>query len=334
VRIRTRRDQVALGVVLGAVLVLAFPGVGRAYEWPVQPFDQQHPIRGTFDDPRTRTGRVDRDPTNPQRFHDGVDIQVPDGTPVYAIEAGEAFLVNRFAVAVVSPAFSASPPLAFGYWHIDPVVATYQLVSRHQLLGYVRRGAGHVHLSERRFGHWVNPLRKGGLSPYVDRAPPTIVKVVLRPCVPFQQISVDAVSGCVSIVVEAFDRPPLPLRGAWSATVLPPYRITWEGLFSSQWLPPGVRPSLELAHLFEVPVGDVYAAGTRQNRRHAPGQYFFWLARDLNTRILEDGPHTITVSVFDIRGNAASTTFTFTTANASAGSRGRRARSLGRATAT
>ena len=79
------------------------------------PFDHQHPIRGTFDDPRTRTGRVDRDPTNPQRFHDGVDIQVPDGTPVYAIESGEVDLVNRFAVAVVSPVWSPTAPLVFGY---------------------------------------------------------------------------------------------------------------------------------------------------------------------------------------------------------------------------
>jgi hypothetical protein len=308
-------ERAALGVVLGAVLALAAPGPARAYGWPVRPFDHQHPIRGTFDDPRTRTGRVDRDPTNPQSFHDGVDIQVPDGTPVYAIESGEVELVNRFAVAVVSPSWSPTAPLVFGYWHIEPVVANRQLVGRHELLGYVRRGAGHVHLSERRFGHWVNPLRPGGLSPYVDRIAPTIPKVVLRPCVPFQPIVVDAVSGCVNIVVQAFDLPALPLRGAWSGAVMPPYRITWSGLFSGTWVPPGVRPSLELARLFEGPVGDVYAPGTRQNRRNTRGKYFFWLARNLDTRELDDGPHTISVTASDIRGNTASTSFSFTLAN-------------------
>jgi hypothetical protein len=279
------------------------------------PFDHQHPIRGTFDDPRTRTGRVDRDPTNPQRFHDGVDIQVPDGTPVYAIESGEVELVNRFAIAVVSPVWSPTAPLVFGYWHIEPAVVDGQFVGRHQLLGYVRRGAGHVHLSERRFGHWVNPLRPGGLGPYVDRVPPKIPKVVLRPCLPFQPIVIDAVSGCVSIVVQAFDPPALPLRGAWSGAVMPPYRVTWTGLFSGPWFPSGVRPSLEFARLFDGPVGDVYAPGTRQNLRNTRGKYFFWLARNLDTRELDDGPHTISVSASDIRGNATSATFSFTVAN-------------------
>jgi len=308
-------ERATLGVVLGAVLGLASPALAPAYDWPVLPFDHQHPIRGTFDDPRTRTGRVDRDPTNPQRFHDGVDIQVPDGTPVYAIESGEVTLVNPSAVAVVSPAWSPTPRLVFGYWHIEPVVANRQFVGRRELLGYVRRGAGHVHLSERRFGHWVNPLRPGGLSPYMDRIPPTILKVVLRPCVPYQPIVVDAVAGCVNIVVEAFDPPALPLGGAWSGAVMPPYRITWGGLFSSPWVPAGVRSSLEFARLLEGPVGDVYAPGTRQNRRNTRGKYFFWLARDLDTRVLDDGPHTISVSASDIRGNTASTSLSFTLAN-------------------
>jgi hypothetical protein len=312
---RLRPAGSILTVIAGVLLALVFPRVSLAYDWPVQPFDHQHPIRGTFDDPRTRTGRVDRDPTNPQNFHDGVDIQVPDGTPVYAIQPGQVSFVDRFAVAVVSPVWSATTPLVFGYWHIDPVVTSHQSVVRHQLLGYVHAGAGHVHLSERRFGQWVNPLRTGGLSPYVDRTTPTISKVALRPCIPFQPVSVDAVSGCVHLVVQASDRPPLPLRGTWSGTLLPPHRVTWGGLFTGPWLPAGVSPELELSHLLEGPVGDVYAPGTRQNRPNTPGKYFFWLARNLDTTSLADGLHTITVSVSDIRGNETSTSFSFTVAN-------------------
>ena len=297
------------------VVGLPIPGFASAYDWPVLPFDRQHPIRGTFDDPRTRTGRVDRDPTNPQRFHGGVDIQVPDGTPVYSIDAGEAFLVGRSAVAVVSHGRT----LIFGYRHIDPAVASHQFVRRHELLGYVHLGAGHVHLSELRSDRWVNPLRPGGLGPYVDRSAPVIRKIVLRPCVPLRQVSVEAVSGCVNLVVEAFDRPPMPLRGQWSHSVFPPYRITWHGLFSEAWLPTGVRLSLEFDHLFDGPVGDVYAAGTRQNLRNRPGKYYFWLARNLDTEMLADGVHTITVSAFDVRGNETSRSFTFTVANGTAG---------------
>ncbi|HXE94135.1 MAG TPA: M23 family metallopeptidase [Gaiellaceae bacterium] len=303
---------------LAGLVSLAAPGITRAYDWPVVPFDRQHRIRGNFDDPRTRTGRVDRDPTNSQSFHDGVDIQVPDGTPVYSIAAGEAFIVNRSAVAVVSPWGSAAPPLVFGYWHVDPAVADHQQVALHGLLGYVRSGAGHVHLSELRFGRYVNPLRVGGLSPYVDRTAPVIRKIALRPCEPFRAISVDAVSGCVDLVVNAFDPPPLRLHGPWSGAVLPPFRVTWGGLFSGFWLPAAVRPSIEFDHLFDVPLGDVYAWGTRQNLRHRPATYYFWLARDLDTRTLADGEHTIHVSVSDVRGNRATRAFRFTVANSAA----------------
>jgi murein DD-endopeptidase MepM/ murein hydrolase activator NlpD len=47
------------------------------HPWPVQPFDQQHPVRGFLVDPRTEgAGRT---------FHFSVDIAAPAGTPVYAV---------------------------------------------------------------------------------------------------------------------------------------------------------------------------------------------------------------------------------------------------------
>jgi len=305
----------ALGVSVGVLAVMAFPGHASAYDWPVRPFDRQHPIRGTFDDPRTRTGQVDRDPTNPQSFHDGVDIQAPDGTPVYSIAAGEAFLVNRFAVAVVSPSWSESVPLAFGYWHIDPVVADHQVVARHELLGFVRFGAGHVHLSEQRFGRYVNPLRGGGLAPYRDRTRPVISSIVLRPCLPWREVDPTDVSGCVDLVVNAFDPPALPLRGAWSGSVLPPYRITWGGIFTQGWLPLHARTSIGFDHHWEGPLGDVYAAGTHQNLANRPGTYYFWLARKVDTTLLGNGLHTIWVTAADIRGNETTRRYEFTVAN-------------------
>ena len=95
-------------------------------------------------------------------------------------------------------------------------------------------------------------------------------------------------------------------RGSGSHSVFPPYRITWHGLFSQAWLPTGVRPSLEFDHIFDGPVGDVYAASKRQNLRNRPGKYYFWLARNLDTEMLADGVHTILVFAFDIRGNETS----------------------------
>jgi murein DD-endopeptidase MepM/ murein hydrolase activator NlpD len=308
-------QQVAPGVLVALLASLAFPAFAPAYDWPVAPFDRQHPIRGTFDDPRTRTGRVDHDPTNPMSFHDGVDIQVPDGTPVYAIEGGEVFYVNRWAVSVVSPTSSVAPPLTFGYWHLERVVGEHQLVARHQLLGYVKTDAGHVHLSEQRFGRYVNPLRSGGLAPYADNTAPVIRQIGLRPCNTSRELSTDPVSGCVDLVVNAFDPPSLQLQGQWRGAVLPPFRIAWSGLSSGSWLPAAARPPLAFDEFLRVPLGDVYAPGTMQNLRNRPGSYFFWLARDLDTRILTDGVYTIHVSVSDIRNNETLGTFRFTVAD-------------------
>ena len=63
----------------------------------------------------------------------------------------------------------------FGYWHIRPAVRNQQQVRLHQLLGHVLRGGLHVHFAERDKGDYVNPLRPGGIGPYVDRTPSTVV---------------------------------------------------------------------------------------------------------------------------------------------------------------
>ena len=53
-----------------------------SYGWPVKPFDEQHPVRGFFCDPRigAKGGKA---------FHFGVDVSAPDGTAVYAVEGGK-----------------------------------------------------------------------------------------------------------------------------------------------------------------------------------------------------------------------------------------------------
>src|SRR5438128_6528686 len=146
---------------LVTIAVFAVTASGAAaYPWPVKPFGAQHPIRGNFDDPRALRGSVDAAGYNPLSFHSGVDIQAPDGTPVYAIEFGQVTFPSASAVSVGTPFASAFAPLVFGYWHVVPAVGPHQYVARGQLLGYVRPGAGHVHLSEKRYGEYVNPLRR------------------------------------------------------------------------------------------------------------------------------------------------------------------------------
>lgn len=291
---------------------LAVAPAATAYPWPVRPFDVQHPIRGGFDDPRSLRGSVDPTTDNPLSFHDGVDIQAPDGTPVYAVAPGIASHPSASAVAV------SGGWVTFGYWHVVSVVGTGQYVSSGQLVGYVRPGAGHVHLAEKRFGAYVNPLRRGALTPYRDATPPVVRGLVFYRCGTRTEIPATAVDGCVDVAVDAYDPPSLAPKPPWSDVVLAPARITWTGLFTTNaWRPVGFSTQTVnfTSLLARFDVRDVYAPGTRQNQANLVGDYRFWLARGVASTLLGDGAHALWVTATDIRGNATTRALAFTVAN-------------------
>ena len=59
-------------------LALLAPGTAEAYQWPLKPFNQPHPVRGYFNDPRIGEG-------GGLGFHFGVDIHAADFTPVFSV---------------------------------------------------------------------------------------------------------------------------------------------------------------------------------------------------------------------------------------------------------
>ena len=291
---------------------LTAPGA-MAYPWPVKPVDVQHPIRGNFDDPRSLRGYVDSAWDNPLSFHSGVDIQARDGTPVYAIASGTVTFPSTFAVAVSTPFES----LVFGYWHVVPAVGPLQYVLHGQLLGYVRPGAGHVHLAEKRFGAYVNPLRRGGLTPYRDTTPPVIRRLVFYRCGSDAEIPAERVNGCIDLAVDAYDPPPIRPKPPWSDVVLSPTHITWSGLFDSAWHPLAFRArAVDFTTLLTIPLTNVYAPETVMNKPNAPGDYQYWLARNVDTTFLDDGRHAISVTASDIRGNTTTRALQFIVENA------------------
>jgi hypothetical protein len=144
----------------------------------VAPVHEQHPVRGSFLDPRT------------SGYHNGVDISVPDDAPergapprrahrVYAIEGGRVW-------RVIEPNGADGEGIVrighFGYGHVDPVVALDELVRPGQVIGWTVAGEWHLHLTEWYLPNGdvskripVNPLcRDGKLAPYVDTAQPMI----------------------------------------------------------------------------------------------------------------------------------------------------------------
>ena len=148
--------------------------------WPVRPLHRQHPIRGSFLDPRP-------DPELGAVYHDGIDVAVRDDRPERGAPAGRT---HRVYAIEGGPVFLATPRGArgfarvghFGYGHIDPVVQTGETVAPGQHIGWTCEGDWHVHLSEFVFTSGrplvVNPLRPGGkVHPYVDDARPEIREI-------------------------------------------------------------------------------------------------------------------------------------------------------------
>jgi hypothetical protein len=270
------------------------------YSWPLQPFDRAHPVRAFFNDPRiSGTSRA---------FHFGIDIAAPNGTPVFAVAAGQVHLEVARAISV------AAGDVDFGYWHVVPAVRHRELVARHQLLGHVESPWLHVHFAERRGGVYRNPLRPAGLTPWADRTKPVVTSVGF-----FRNgraVPASAVAGAVDLVAEAHDMPPLPVPPPWDGLPVTPALLRWRvlrrGRVVRRWhAPVNFKNALVPKERFHT----IYAPGTRQNRAAKPGVYRFYLAHTWSTDRLPNDDYAIEVEASDLAGNVGSFRLPFTLEN-------------------
>jgi len=277
-----------------------------AYGWPVKPFHTMHALRGGFDDPRYHLGAEGA----LSAFHFGVDIAVRDGTPVYSVSSGWALRHASDVTVHRSPAARA-----FGYWHIRPVVRNGQRIRIHQLLGYVRKGWGHVHFSESVGGIYVNPLRARALTPFRDKQAPVISAVrFLAP--DGSAVDTTRLHGTVDLQAEAYDVPPVAPPGSWSVARLTPAFIWWklwrDGTPVTDW---NLSVDFGYALMPGTLYWSVYAPGTYQNKAHRPGRYIFWLSRGFDTTTLADGGYRVDVMAEDPRWNSSTSSLDFPVAN-------------------
>ena len=294
---RPLRILLAIGV-----LALLAPAAASAYGWPIKPFYQQHAIRGYFNDPRL--SNVERS------FHFGVDIVATDLQPVYAIEGGRAY-VRGTRVAI----YPKRGGHRLSYWHVMPAVRGAQLVRQRQLIGHVVPGMGHVHLAEYRDGRYINPLRLGGLAPYIDDTVPQIPKLTFYSF--GNPIAPESVSGFVDITIDAFDPPPLPaLPPEWTQAKLAPTHIRWRIVQGQTIVKPwetaiDFRTFLFPRALFST----VYGPGTYQNKANRPGRYEFYLAHELETGLFPNGSYVLEAEALDEQENVGRALFAFTIRN-------------------
>jgi hypothetical protein len=184
-------------------------------------------------------------------------------------------------------------------------------VRRHQLLGRIGRGWGHVHFAESHGGHYLDPLRKGALTPFIDHTTPVVESVVLLSAAG-TAVDPHNVSGTVTIVSSIYDLPPLAPASPWNVARLVPSVIWWSlngnGVSQSaliadfgSGLPPGYLYTL------------VYAPGTWQNKANRPGRYLFRSVLDTTT--IPNGTYSLQVAAMDTRHNLGSATIELRTAN-------------------
>jgi murein DD-endopeptidase MepM/ murein hydrolase activator NlpD len=262
-------------VVAAGVLALLSATSAHAYGWPLEPFDEPHAIRGSFDDPRVHIDVAGHEIAS---FHFGIDIPAAGGTPVYSVAPGTVY---RYPDAV---AVRESDGHEFSYWHVDAAVSEHQHVREHELIGWVKASWAHVHFAELEDGAYVNPLRPGALEPYFDTTTPTVA-----------WIGADG----NGIVADVYDTPPLTPPSPWQDARLTPALIRWR-IDGGEWQTAAdFRRTLLPATEFD----SIYARGTWQNKPFRAGRYLFWLAHDVAA-----GTYRVEVAAEDLAGNVGTLT--------------------------
>ena len=296
-------------VLMTAFAALVTPAAAdAAYGWPLEPFDQQHPVRGFFGDPRigeSATGHVES-----KTFHFGIDISAPDGTAVYATTSGRIVWEPQRPETI---AIRSADGRVFAYWHIVPAVRNGQYaVAFKTLLGRISRGWGHVHFAELVDGRYVNPLRRGAMTPYRDTTRPTIHTFSFERN--GKSLGRTKLNGRFDLVAETWDETPMRVPGKWANKPVMPSVVRWR-IRSAR--PGSWRTAIDFSATIPAPSAfdTVYAPWTRQNHPWRPGRYRVQIAHDWDSASLRNGEHVLEVEAIDTRGNRTRGSIPFTVSN-------------------
>ena len=277
------------------------PAARSAYGWPVKPFNQQHPVRGFFGDPRRGNHGRSR------QFHFGVDISAPNGTPVYATLSGTISIHSLHSTTVL---IAGADGVEFSYWHVVPTVRSGQrAVAYRTVIGHIEEPYGHVHFSESSNRRYLNPLRPGALGPYSDNTRPRVTAV--RAELDGRRLQSPIAHDGFDLVAAVQDETPLAVPRPWHDLPVMPALVRWRLLDARARVVIGWRTTVDFRET--IPSASefdrVWAPGATQNRVRTPARYRLYLARAPETGRLRLGSYTVEVAVADSRRNRARASF-------------------------
>lgn len=307
--------SLALLVVPATQVTAASSSSRFTYHWPVKPFNQQHPIRAAFGDPRIVSDKRPFGDTGPDHigghsFHNGIDIVAAPGAPVYPVVTGWVVRAKPGQIVV-----HTSDGRSFQYYHLTgaPAIRSGKtVVAGRTVLGWIRPDFQHVHLAEIDGSVVHNPLDPGHLEPYGDRTRPIATQLYLTDSSVARPLGRSLGPGNV-LAVAATDPPTMPVPAPWDGLPQIPALVEWR-LFRGQTGTPW-RFAVDFRHTEPPPrlFWDIYGAGTYQNSptfadriyHHTPGRYLFRL--HIHPDRLQPGPYRLSVRVTDTHGNRSTT---------------------------
>lgn len=179
------------------------------------------------------------------------------------------------------------------------------------MLGHVASGWGHVHFAELVGGRYVNPLRPGALTPYVDTTLPTIHTFSFEH--EGRSLGHTRLARPVDLVAEVWDETPVRAPGKWAGKPVMPAVVRWRivgrrGSTTAWTTAIDFTGTIPAPSMFDA----LYAPWTRQNHAWRPGRYRVRLAHGWDPSSLPRGPYLLEVEAADTRGNRTRRSTSFT----------------------
>jgi len=222
-----------------------------AYDYPMKPFNKQHKVIATLGESRG------------VRFHNGVDIKPYTTTSTDSFWLVYSLLSDTMIrITYVPPEDTFNNGVrdksgSYSYIHLTNRIQDNTFANAFvDTIGRIYASKAHCHFIEKdSTGRWINPLRPGGLNPFIDTVPPIIESVSFKRQGSGTHLDKNNLNDSVDIVVRVYD-PRVDTTGAGAGRGMGIYRIQYEICDTLKNPIPGAINSYQFD---SIPLNDAYA---------------------------------------------------------------------------